>query len=160
MLGKQSGVLTLAADSTDLGEATWVRSGEVRWFPRLGTEPVAGDEFARRDARLANRLRDAFGSTPYGPVTRDAETARRALALATGADVRETRGELPRCTCQGGVTRGGDDAERYADFHLAYTGHDLESSTRMYTCRQTGRGWRLAYRGVKSPVAELTLVQE
>jgi hypothetical protein len=156
-------VLALTSNSPELGEATWVRSGEVRWLPRIGTEPVAGDEFARREARLAERLRHAFGTSPYRPVTRDVEAARQALGTAMEAQVQESLGEPPSCTCRTGVPLVGDDAEHYADFHLAFTRHDdysassgYDSSIRTYTCPLTRRSWRLGYRGVKSPRAELS----
>ncbi len=78
------------------------------------------------------------------------------LATAMEAKIRESRGDAPACTCESGVARVGDDAERYADFHLAFTGADPESNSRRYICPLTNRLWRLSYRGVKSPVAELS----
>ena len=123
--------------------ATWNRTSNWR--------RVAG-----RDARLAERLRHAFGTSPYGPVTRDAVTAKKALEVATGTEVREGRGGLPACTCTLGVARSGSDAEQYADLHLAYAALDQEHDRRIYTCAQTGRHWQLVYRGSYYPDADLS----
>ena len=146
----ETAVLSMRTEAPGIGSVTWVRSGRLYWLPELGTEAaITGEEYARREARLVERIRNTFGSSPYGPVTRESNRASELLAAFGGALVTRDEGPSVACRCTHLRELGGRTAEDYADHHLAYVGLRAEEPDELalYSCLETGSSWRLTYPG-------------
>jgi hypothetical protein len=147
-MGRESPqVSTIRAEADEFGEARWVRAGRLYWVPGIGPTPIQGDEYARREARLAERLRDAFGSSPYGPVTRDPGQAAEYLAAAMGTVVTQEIGSRPECSCADRRVLEGQAAEDYADFHLVFVALHPDGEASRFSCPSSNGDWLLTYPG-------------
>jgi hypothetical protein len=133
-----------------IGHVTWTPSGWMHVGAPIGPGPTPGDELARRDARLAEALRRALGSSPYGPVTRDPSLATRSLADALGVAPRREYGEHTSCRCIQTESARGETAIEYAERHLEYLGQASQDDCwdcQTFRCDETATRWLLSYVG-------------
>ena len=161
----QTEVLSMRTEMPGIGAVRWVRSGRLYWLPEIGKEPVPGDELARREARLVERIRWTLGSSPYQPVTREPAQAARLLTDISGAAVTREEGPLSPCQCVDRRELNGRAGEDYADYHLVYAGlaADEPHDSARFRCPSSGARWRLTYPGPTphgGPRAVLTRVDE
>jgi hypothetical protein len=143
-------VQSIWAEKPGIGYVRWVPSGRLYWLAELGSLPVPADEFARRDARLAETIRRSLGASPYLPVTTDPDRAAALLGTVMETEVVREEGPALSCSCLDRREFRRRAAQEYADRHLIYIGlgpQDADERPTLLHCATTDTRWVLTYPG-------------